>query len=63
MQIMKSGKKNTWKKWNNQIKKKLRTLGEKKPYKCFGILKADTMKQDKMKDYSFKKSQENEKAT
>ena len=43
-------KNDTWRKeCNNQIKKKIRMLGEKEMYKYFGILVAGTIKQGKMK--------------
>ena len=46
MLFMKSGKRHLTK-LPNQV---IRLLGEKKTYKCFGILEADTIKQQEMKE-------------
>ena len=53
------------KEYNYQIKKKIRTLGERETYKYLGILDADTIKQSKMKQRKnvFKIPQENQKTT
>ena len=40
--------------WNNQIKKKIRTLGEKETYKYLVILEANTIKYMEMQEKNLK---------
>ena len=50
MLLMKSRKCHMTEGWNNQIKKKIRTLVEKETYRDLGILEADTIKQVEMNE-------------
>ena len=57
--VMKSGKLHMTDGMELPNHDKIRTLGENKTYKYFGILEADTIKQVEMKDKIGKESQEN----
>ena len=47
-----------WKEWNNQTKKIIRMIREKKTYKYLGILESDTIKQVQIKQKEKKKKKE-----
>ena len=50
MQVMKSGKRHLTDGMEIPNQDKIRTLGEKETYKYLGILEADTIKQEKIKE-------------